>query len=60
MNLSEIIGIIQAIELPLTILGTWILFKKIMKNKDVQEMLKLMKEGKEQLKKILENQKHEH
>jgi len=60
LNLSEIIGIIQAIELPLTILGTWILFKKIMKNKDVQEMLKLMKEGKEQLKKILENQKHEH
>jgi hypothetical protein len=33
--------------------------KKIMANKDVQDVIKLFRDGKELLKEILENQKHE-
>jgi hypothetical protein len=36
-----------------------LVIKKIMQNKDVQDLIRLFKEGKEQLKKILENQRHE-
>jgi hypothetical protein len=35
-----------------------LVIKKIMQNKDVQDLITLFKDGKEQLKKILENQKH--
>jgi len=37
-----------------------LIIKKVMANKEVQDLITLFKEGKEQLKKILENQKHEH
>jgi len=33
--------------------------KKIMANKDVQDVIKLFRDGKELLKELLENQKHE-
>ena len=36
-----------------------LVIKKIMANPEVQDLITLFKEGKEQLKKILENQKHE-
>lgn len=37
-----------------------LVIKKIMVNPEVQDLIKLMREGKEALKKILENQKSEH
>ncbi len=36
------------------------IIKKIMKNEDVMDLLELFREGKEQLHKILENQKKKH
>jgi len=36
-----------------------LVIKKVMDNPEVQDLIRLFKEGKEQLKKILENQKHE-
>jgi len=36
-----------------------LVIRKVMANKDVQDLIKLFRDGKEQLKKILENQKHE-
>jgi len=35
-----------------------LVIRKVMANKDVQDLIKLFRDGKEQLKKILENQKH--
>jgi len=35
-----------------------LIIRKVMQNKDVQDLIKLFREGKEALKKILENQKH--
>jgi nitrate reductase gamma subunit len=35
-----------------------IIIKKIMANEDVQDLIRLFREGKEQLRQILENQKH--
>lgn len=34
--------------------------KKIMENEDIKDIIKLIREGKDVLKKILENQKHEY
>ncbi len=36
------------------------IIKKIWKNEDVKDLLELFREGKEQLRKILENQKKKH
>jgi hypothetical protein len=36
-----------------------LVIKKVMQNKDVQDLITLFKDGKEQLRRILENQKHE-
>ena len=35
-----------------------LVIKKIMRNKDVQDLIKLFREGKEYLQQILENEKH--
>lgn len=37
-----------------------LVIKKVMANPEVQDILKVMREGKEALKKILENQQNEH
>lgn len=39
-------------------LANKLVIKKIMANEDVQDLIKLFREGKELLKKILENQTH--
>jgi len=36
------------------------IIKKIWKNEDVKDLIELFREGKEQLRKILENQKKQH
>jgi len=36
-----------------------LVIKKVMDNPEVQDLIRLFKDGKEQLRKILENQKHE-
>jgi|YelNatPaOPRAMG01_1025707.scaffolds.fasta_scaffold89674_3 hypothetical protein len=36
-----------------------LVIKKVMANPDIQDLIKLFREGKELLKKILENQKHD-
>jgi hypothetical protein len=54
MNPSDIIGLIGVLELPFTILGSYLLFKKITKSRELQEWIGLVRESKETLKKILE------
>jgi hypothetical protein len=54
MNPSDVIGLIGVLELPFTILGSYLLFKKITKSRELQEWIGLLRESKETLKKILE------
>ena len=65
MNVLEILFIflvyIVGTLLSLIITGLLVdrlVIRKVMRNKDVQDLIKLFREGKEALKKILENQKH--
>ena len=65
MNILDIITIflvyIIGALLSLVITGLLVdrlIIRKVMQNKDVQDLIKLFREGKEALKKILENQKH--
>jgi len=65
MNVLDIITIflvyIIGALLSLVITGLLVdrlIIRKVMQNKDVQDLIKLFREGKEALKKILENQKH--
>jgi hypothetical protein len=44
-------------ELPLTILGSAMLFKKIMKNKELQEWIAMFRESKDILRDLLEEYK---
>jgi hypothetical protein len=54
MNIGDIIGIIQVLEFPLTIFGGYILYKKMMQNKEVQDIIQIFREGKDTLKKLLD------
>lgn len=53
----DIIGIIMVLEFPMTILGSWLLFKKITKNKEVQEWIAILREAKDAVKELLEEYK---
>jgi hypothetical protein len=44
-------------ELPLTIVGSWFLFKRIMRNKELQEWIAMFRESKGILQELLEEYK---
>ena len=56
MVASWVLGSIISIVVVGIIIDKFII-KKIMKNEDVKDLIELFREGKEQLRKILENQK---
>jgi hypothetical protein len=45
------------LEFPMTLLGSWMLFKKITKNKELQEWIAMFRESKGILKELLEEYK---
>lgn len=60
LTAGDIIGIITLLMWPLTIFGTFYTFKRIMRSREVQEWITLIKEFKKTAKDLLEKYENEH
>lgn len=52
MYFSDVIGLTGILEFPLTILGSYLLWKKISKSKELQDWIGILRESKDILKKL--------
>ena len=56
-SLADVESTIMLLEFPLTILGSWMLFKKITKNRELQEWISILRESRDVLKEFLKEYK---